>query len=202
MALDLATYTTVWELERKLYAIDDIPLRRGIPYDKLLIYACILVPWWALLKWLGVPFERGVPSVLYLVVPVAATYLLTKAKVHGKPLLVWLWSQLRYLLLEPRAWHRLTSVRGPMPVAFVVEAVCWRPQLAPTRSQRTPPRHAAARGTALLRAQPAPPRRRRPAVVRMLLLGWRLREKKPRQTSPPAALPGPPTPRHSGWSAQ
>jgi TcpE family len=197
MALDLPTYTTLWDLERKMYAVDDIFVSsRGIPYEKLGIYAGIFVPWWGLLHWLGLPFERGLPSVLYLVVPGLATYLLTKARVQGKKPLVWLWSQLRYLF-EPHAWHRLTAVYRRMPAAVSVEAVCWQPEpttAAPRqrrRPRRPPPRHAAA-GGALVRAErPPPARRRRSAIVAVLLWLGILERPAPDPLRPPPLPAGP-----------
>jgi TcpE family len=143
MALQLPTYTSLWRLERRLYAIDDIPLGRGVPYDKLGIYAGIILPWWILLNRLGIRFERGLPSILYLVVPGIAAYFAARDVAEGKRPLTWAWSQVRYLF-EPRAWHRLTPAGRRMPQRIHVVVSCWRPAAAvlaagPPRRRAVPP---------------------------------------------------------------
>ena len=121
--MELPTFTSIFNVERKLYAVYDIEL--PFPVSVMQAGAVILSFLGALLLLhvLGV-----VPSAstgwLYIVPPGIAGWAASQPVADHKKLHTWLYSQLRHLA-EPRVLHRLR--RPYEPAVLRVSASIWRP---------------------------------------------------------------------------
>lgn len=106
----LPTYTSIWELDRKLYKVEDWVLPVPVSLLQAGVFAGVAAVWWLVLRLLGVVFSADT-GWLYLVPPGAAAWLAGRPVAEHKRIHQLLGSQLRYLL-QPRALTRLTEQRA------------------------------------------------------------------------------------------
>lgn len=102
------TYGNIEDFERRIYHLGDLNLPLPVPLVATLWAAAAGVPWAMLLNYLGLPFSRGLPSVIYLVPPGVLGWLSTQPLLDSKSLLDW-------ALTVPRIARQLTATRARAP---------------------------------------------------------------------------------------
>lgn len=131
--MQLRTYTDLWRLERRIYAIQDITLPVAIPTVQLGVCLAALVVWAPLVSALGLDgivssvagtYSPGMNVILYVGPPVAVAWASGRPLAQGKTAVQLALSGLRYAA-EPRWLHRLAHTRQPTQLA--VRALVWRP---------------------------------------------------------------------------
>lgn len=122
--MELPTFTSIFHIERKLYAIYDVELPFPIGVLQAGSVVGSLLATVLLLHVIGIPLSAGT-GWLYIVPPGVAGWAASQPVADGKRLHTWLYSQLRYVC-EPRVLVRLRRWRGP--AAVWVTATTWRPR--------------------------------------------------------------------------
>ena len=122
--MELPTYTSIFQIERKLYAIYDVELPFPIGVLQAGAVAGTLLAAFVILHALNIPLTAGT-GWLYVVPPGVAGWAAAQPVADAKKLHTWLWSQLRYLA-EPRVLHRLERPREPASLAL--SSVVWQPR--------------------------------------------------------------------------
>jgi len=103
--MDVRTFTTFWNQEKKLYSINDIALPFAIPLRTLGVFVLTALPWWILMgAILHVPFDGGVAIVIYFGPPALVGWLGSRPIFEGKSLFQFARSHLLYWLTETRHW--------------------------------------------------------------------------------------------------
>ena len=121
----LPTYTSVFRLRRRLYAVYDWEL----PVPVGLFEATVFVGAVVAFALLGQAFAMGLTpgnAWFYVIPPVFVAYLARQPVADAKQPLDWLASHARYLL-EPRVVHRLADAHGPASVTIAAEVWLERP---------------------------------------------------------------------------
>ncbi|MDP8971342.1 MAG: conjugal transfer protein [Actinomycetota bacterium] len=119
---ELPTYTSVFRLERRLYAIYDWELPIPVGLAQAGTFLAAVTVFWVLGRLLGIELTAG-SAWFYLVPPAFVSYLARMPLADHKQPHRWLASQVRYLL-EPRVLLRLAEPREPAVVT--VRASVWR----------------------------------------------------------------------------
>jgi ferric-dicitrate binding protein FerR (iron transport regulator) len=160
--MELYTYSDLWRAQRRIHAIQDIPLPRPVAAKQLVVALGVAVAWIASLAAVGIPqaiaagldtYHTGVNVVVLGGPPVAAAWLVGRPLRHhltGWQLAV---SLARYLL-SPRWLHRLGETGEPDELA--VTAAVWI-----ARPPNTRPRSLAATATVAVAV-----------AATLLVLGW------------------------------
>lgn len=129
MATELPTYTSVFRLRRRLYALYDFELPVPVGLAEAGVFLLAAGIFWVLGHALGIAFTPG--SAWFFVVPPGfLAYLARLPVADGKQPHALVAARIRYLL-EPRALHRLAEAHEPGAVT-----------LAPRTSHRTRPARA------------------------------------------------------------
>jgi hypothetical protein len=103
--MEVKTYTTFWNQEKKLYSINDIALPFAIPLRTLFIFILIAIPWlYLLLGILHVPFSSGFSIILFFGPPAGLAYMGGKPILEQKSLVAFLRSQANFWMTEARHW--------------------------------------------------------------------------------------------------
>lgn len=119
--MDLHTYTDLWRQQRRIHAVQDIPLPRPVPAVQLGAAAAVGLVWIPLLASLGVPeligalagyYSSGFTAVLFGGPPIGVAYLMGRPLRHHLTASQLAYSAGRYLLSPPRL-HRLGEPREP-----------------------------------------------------------------------------------------
>lgn len=117
--MDLHTYTDLWRQQRRIHAVQDIPLPRPVPAVQLGAAAAVGLVWIPLLAGLGVPaligavagyYSSGFTAAAFAGPPVAVAYLMGRPLRHHLTAAQLAYSAGRYLLSPPRL-HRLGEAR-------------------------------------------------------------------------------------------
>lgn len=120
--IPLPTYTSVFRLRRRLYAIYDWELPVPVGLFEASVFLGAVVAFALLATALGIGFTPG--SAWFFVVPPAfVAYLARQPVADAKQPLDWLASHVRYVL-EPRVVHRLADARGPATTTVAVQVWC------------------------------------------------------------------------------
>lgn len=122
----LPTYTSVFRLRRRLYAVYDweLPVPVGLFEAGVFLAAvatCALVG-----RLVGLEFTPGT-AWFYVVPPAFLAYLAHQPVADAKQPLDWALSHVRYLL-EPRTLHRLADARGRSVAGVTAEVWVQRPE--------------------------------------------------------------------------
>lgn len=115
----LPTYTSVFRLRRRLYAVYDweLPVPVGLFEAAVFVAAAVLVA--AIARVVGVELTPGTVW-LFVVPPAFVAYLARQPVADGKQPLGWLAAQVRYVL-EPRVVQRLADAREPSVVTLTAQ---------------------------------------------------------------------------------
>lgn len=118
--MEIRTFTTFWNMERKLYSIYDINL--PVPISLKVVGAFLLtgVPWWGLMILLHVPF--GDLFVLWIFPPMVLGYVASKPWFQKKTFVEFLLSQITYLRQPKRlAGFRTMDYQYDKKYRFIVK---------------------------------------------------------------------------------
>lgn len=111
--MELPTYTAVFRLKRRLYAIYDWELPVPVGLLEIAVFAAGVALCAVVAQLIGLELTPG--SAWFFVVPPGfLAYAARRPLADGKPPHAWAWAQLRYLL-EPRLLHGLAD-RPPRAV--------------------------------------------------------------------------------------
>lgn len=117
---ELPTYTSVFRLERRLYAIYDWELPVPIGLAGAVAFVGAALVFLVIGRLLGIDLTPG-SAWFYVVPPAFAAYLIRRPVGDAKQPHAWLGARLRYLL-EPRVLHRLAEAREPARVTLWASA--------------------------------------------------------------------------------
>lgn len=104
--MEIRTFTSFWNMERKLYAIYDVTLPVPISLKVAGAFLATGIPWWGLMSVLNIPF--GQFAVMWIFPPVILGYIASKPIFQKKTFIAFLMSQANYLK-EPK---RLAGFRA------------------------------------------------------------------------------------------
>lgn len=119
--MELHTYTALWRQQRRIHAIQDIPLPVPVPAVQLVAAVVAAIVWIPLLAALGVPgaisaaldtYHTGINAIVLLAPPVGLAWLVGRPVRHHLTVGQLAWSATRYLL-TPKRLHRLGELREP-----------------------------------------------------------------------------------------
>lgn len=111
MTMELRTYTSLWQVERRIYRLYDINLPYAISIKQILVFVGFTIPWLLLLNLVRIPFAAPWHA-LYIIPPIAVTYFASKTVAESKTLGQLLVSQGRYLT-QSRKYARLYPYQQP-----------------------------------------------------------------------------------------
>lgn len=126
--MELPTYTSVFTLERRLYAIYDLELPAPIGFFQAAAFVAAAALFLLLGRLLGIPVSAGT-AWFYVVPPGFAAWIASKPVAEGKRPHAWLAAQVRHLF-EPRVLHRLSPAREPEAVRLVASVSAGRHRAA------------------------------------------------------------------------
>src|SRR3954454_20249506 len=109
--MELPTYTSVFALERRLYAVYDFELPAPVGLFQAAAFLVVGVVFLIVGRLFGVPITAGT-AWFYVVPPGFAAWAASRPVAESKRPHQWLLSQARFLT-EPRVLHRLCDGRAP-----------------------------------------------------------------------------------------
>lgn len=111
--MEIRTFTSFWNQEKKLYSINDIALPFAIPLRTLGVLLLTGVPWWFILgAVLHVPLTNGVWLIFYVGPPALLGWLGSRPVLEGKTLFQFAKSHALYWMAEAKDWKGLTPNRA------------------------------------------------------------------------------------------
>lgn len=109
--MELRTYTSLWNVEKKLYKINDITLPVPVSVKSLGALFGAGIPWIFILKTIHFPFAPPW-HLVWFVVPCLAAYLAGKPVREGKTMTALILTQMKHLR-QSREYARLAPCTGP-----------------------------------------------------------------------------------------
>lgn len=125
--MQLRTYTSLWNVEKRLYRVYDISLPYPVSLKQIGVLFAAGVPWLLLMAILGVPFGPPFGHVIWIAPPVAAAWFGSKPIAEGKTLTDFLFAQVSFYL-GPKFYADLSASGGTnpeKPVKRHVHAQVW-----------------------------------------------------------------------------
>ena len=122
--MELRTYTGLWKVERRLYKFYDINLPYPVSVKQIGLFIGSVVPWFALMNVLHVPFSPPFGELVWLFPPALFTWYSNRPVAEGKTLVEFGSSQIGFLL-RPRKFAGLRRL-ADRPRTRHVRAVTWR----------------------------------------------------------------------------
>ena len=98
--MELRTYTSLWQIERRLYRIDDVTLPGAPTYRQIGIFMVSAVAWVGLMILFRVPFSNPWPA-LWIMPPIAIAYFANRPIAENKTGIQLLTSNLKYVAQSP-----------------------------------------------------------------------------------------------------
>lgn len=126
MALEIKTYTNVWNTKKYIYSIWDWKLPQPIPLTAVLIFLVAGGAWLPIMLMFGVPFLNPIGLVLYLSVPVLAALLGDKPLFEGKSIIQYASTTFTYLS-QPKVWTALRNDKDPRDEKVRLYGSAWLP---------------------------------------------------------------------------
>jgi len=106
--MQVRTFTSFWNTERKLYAFQDIALPFPISLRVAGVFLLTALPWWGLLILIQFPFNN--PSyMLWFGVPIGVGFIATKPWFQGKTIFQYVRSMVNYYF-QPK---KMIGLRSP-----------------------------------------------------------------------------------------
>jgi hypothetical protein len=96
--MELRTYTGLWKVERRLYKFYDINLPYPVSIKQIGTFLFSVVPWFAIMGFIGVPFAPPFGHLIWLFPPALFTWYANRPVAEGKTLTEFGFSQIRYFL--------------------------------------------------------------------------------------------------------
>ncbi len=107
--MELPVYTTLLRVERRLYQIGQIELPQPVSLLEAAVFASAFGALLVLTRLLGLGVSPA-SAWCYLVLPWLVAWASSRPLADQKRVHVWAWSQLRYMLAEPKLVARLRPV--------------------------------------------------------------------------------------------
>lgn len=132
--MEIRTFTSFWNMERKLYAIYDISLPVPISLKVLGAFVATGIPWWILLALLQVPFTNPW-YLLYIAVPIPVAVAASRPIYQKKTFSQFAFSLTKHFA-EPKQLAGLRNIDQPLDVEYQVKARVFK--RAPTGTSSPP----------------------------------------------------------------
>lgn len=121
--LTIYSYSKVWKIEKKIYAIQNIVLPVPIAPYSILYFVLTLLIFTLLSNFL--PFLKHVPFVFrFLVIPFGITTFLEKIKFDGKSPIKYLFDYIKYLLFERYTYIERFNERSIVEEKYKINWKC------------------------------------------------------------------------------
>ena len=133
--LELRTHTSLWRVEKRLYKLYDFTLPVPVSLRQAGTAIAVGVPWFMLMKILGVHFGPPFGHLLWLAPPALLTWYASKPVAEGKRLMELLISQFTYIM-QSRVFARLRPFKPNL--VHEVSVRIWHSGKAPERPSRLP----------------------------------------------------------------
>lgn len=99
--MEIKTFTSFWNIEKKIYSIYDIQLPFAVSIRSVGVFAATGIPYWLILSMFGVPF--GLSSMIFWVAPPLVFAIIGNRPIfEGKNIVDYLSSQIKYLFESKR----------------------------------------------------------------------------------------------------
>ncbi len=118
--MEIRTFTSFWNMERKLYAIYDISLPVPISLKVLGAFVATGIPWWLLLILLQVPFSNPW-YLLYIAVPIPVAIAASRPIYQKKTFAQFAYSLIKHVW-EPKQLAGLRNIDQPLDVEYEMKA--------------------------------------------------------------------------------
>lgn len=133
--MEIRTFTSFWNQEKKLYSINDIALPFAIPLRTLGVLLLSGVPYWVLLgAILHVPIDNGLMLIIYVGPPALLGWLGSRPVLEGKTLMQFLRSHALYWISEAKDWKGLTPNREGVNASYEASYRVYRRDLKKIRA--------------------------------------------------------------------
>lgn len=99
--MEIKTFTSFWNIEKKIYSIYDIQLPFAVSIRSIGIFTVTGIPYWIILSIFGVPFGLST-LVFWLAVPLILSIIGNRPMFEGKNIVDYLTSQIKYLFESKR----------------------------------------------------------------------------------------------------
>lgn len=94
--MEIKTFTSFWNIEKKVYSIYDIQLPFAVSIRSIGVFAVTGVPYWIILNIFGMPF--GLQTIIvWLAIPLALSVIGNKPIFEGKNIVDYLSSRIKFL---------------------------------------------------------------------------------------------------------
>lgn len=104
--MQIRTFTSFWNVEKKVYSIYDLQLPVAISIRSLGIFVGAAIPYWIILSIFGVPFNLST-IIIWLAFPTLIAVLGNRPIFEGKTLIDYLTSRVKFLF-ESKKYKGLT----------------------------------------------------------------------------------------------
>lgn len=133
--MQIKTYTDLWSMEKKLYAIYDLQLPAPVSLRAVGIFIGIAIPWVALLAFFSVPANPPW-FILYIAPPGVVAWLGSKPFFEGKNLFQYLGSRLQFIF-QSKTYYNLAPSQDNSGVRYEFQLAVWQKEDPPQPLNQT-----------------------------------------------------------------
>lgn len=94
--MEIRTFTSFWNVEKKIYSIYDLQLPVAISIRSVGVFVAVAVPYWVILAIFGVPFNLSL-IIVWLALPTIVAILGNRPIFEGKNLIDYVQSRVKYI---------------------------------------------------------------------------------------------------------
>lgn len=123
-SMEIKTYTDLWSMEKKLYAIYDLQLPAPVSLRAVGIFMALGIPWMAAMAFLQVPLSPPL-FLIYIIPPSVLAWLGAKPLFEGKNLFQYLSSRAKFLF-QSRIYNNLAPSSDNSEKIYEVQLVVWQ----------------------------------------------------------------------------
>ena len=99
--MEIKTFTSFWNIEKKIYSIYDIQLPFAVSIRSVGIFAVTGIPYWLILSMFGVPFSLSL-IVVWVAPPLVFALIGNRPIFEGKNIVDYLGSRIKFLFESKR----------------------------------------------------------------------------------------------------
>jgi hypothetical protein len=96
--MEIRTFTTFWNMEKKLYSIYDLQLPFPIPIRSVIVFGAVGLPYWFLLNIFGLEFGLSPTVIIWVVPPIFIAFIADKPIFQGKNIIDFMKSTSSFLM--------------------------------------------------------------------------------------------------------